>query len=236
MFPSWRNRVSIKNFMIEHGYGKVDSIVNADVTQYGVQPDSIKVPGCMMLLHAAMTADGHVVRSILQVRWPSDPSTWPALQRALLLTFVARSNCVFDLDLLLSMLPGEKFANEEVPNVGNLKLRHAKPVHWILFASLWKVDLSGMRLSWTSKMLQLVKSGQPIISEQVWQRLVSWGIDLSCEAMVDGRMMTLPDIVHDLAHPSSGSCARIFSHGHDSKEEGARQIQQLMRSTLKIFA
>jgi hypothetical protein len=153
------------------------------------------------------------------------------------------------------MLPGDRFANEEVPDVAQcrLKLRHAKPVHWILFASLvtktHNTYISGLK-AWfspalpTSTTLQLVKSGLPIISKRVWQRLVSWGIDLSCETMVDGRMMTVPDIVHDLAHPSSGSCARIGSHGDDlhvegawlMRVEGARQIQQLMSSTLKIFA
>merc|ERR1719215_1202891 len=115
---------------MKHGYGKVDS--------HGQSCQRSCFGSRCILVHAAMEEDWHVVGSLLQMRWPSDPPNLPALHRALLLTCIARSNCLNVLDLLLRMLPGERFANEELPDVvvSDMKLKPARPVHWIFFANL----------------------------------------------------------------------------------------------------
>jgi len=203
MFPKWQSRIPIKNFMMKHGYGKVDSYVVSQLFKVEGNP--------CILVHAAMEEDWRVVRSLLQMRWPSDPSNLPALHRALLLTCTARGNCLKVLDLLLSMLPGEKFANEELPDVvqSDMSFKPARPVHWIFFAGLVGPITNDHKV--TPAVAQLVNRGLPIISQHVLQRLVQWGTDLN----------TCRDIIRDHAHPVSGS--KFW------------QIQQLMTSNLTIF-
>eukprot|EP00931_Biecheleriopsis_adriatica_P081187 TRINITY_DN54520_c0_g1_i1.p1 TRINITY_DN54520_c0_g1~~TRINITY_DN54520_c0_g1_i1.p1 ORF type:complete len:313 (+),score=46.12 TRINITY_DN54520_c0_g1_i1:54-992(+) len=238
MFPSWRSRVAIKNFMLMNGYGKVDSHIIEAETTFGkccLEKDADSMlPGFCMLVHAAVLKEWQVLRSILRLRWPADPASLPVQHRALLLTSVARSNSLYDLDLLLSMLPGEKFANEEVPDVteGRMKLTNVKPVHWIFFAGLVEKETPHTVLMSVD---QLGKAGLPIISEQVLHRLVHWGMDLFCEALVDGvHKMAAPDIVHDLAHPGPRSRAQILSH-EKVRSYSSQQMQRVMSGTLQIL-